>query len=93
MKWPRRGRTTGRWGPRKMDMTTRLFEALKLLSEHPHEAANRLEALALRLLELAAALRQTNHSPSGMVDRVQMRVVGPNGDLKRQVDTNGGYPP
>lgn len=78
-----------------MDITARLHESLKLLTEQPLEAADRLEALAGRLLELAAALREQPqmHSPSGMADRVQFTVVGPNGDVKRQTDSNGGLLP
>lgn len=54
-------------------------------------AADEIDRLAGRLRDLANHLRQGNQDgtrdPGGMSDRVQMQVIGPNGEIKQQVDT------
>lgn len=56
-------------------------------------AADEVEMLADRLRALAVELRRGGGgdpgllTPSGMADRVRMRVVGPDGEVKQAIDT------
>lgn len=67
-----------------------LADLLRLIADDPIAAAGRLEGMAAKLTELAAALRAGN-SPTldtpGVGDRVQMNLVGPDGRVRQQVDS------
>lgn len=69
----------------------RLQEVLNLMNQRPLEAAEKLEAMAVKLNELAASLRQKAdggfQAPGGMGDRVLMNVFGPDGKIRLRVDT------
>lgn len=68
-----------------------LIETLSMLQSNPTEAANRFEEMGNRFLELAKRIRQycTNgiKDGGGANDRVQMRVIGPDGNVKQTIDT------
>lgn len=63
--------------------------ALKTIQDNPLAAADIIEKAAYKMLELAAHLRKGNGTRDNGAanDRVQMRVVGPNGEIKQQTDT------
>lgn len=70
----------------------RLQEVLNLMNQRPLEAAEKLEAMAAKLTELAQSLRQKAAgqdfvAPGGMGDRVLMNVIGPDGKLKQSIDS------
>lgn len=69
--------------------TLYLANILRLMREDPNEAANRLDIIAQRLMNLAAKLREQNgtRDRGGTNDRVQLAVVGPNGEIKQKTDT------
>lgn len=58
---------------------------------NPSAAADELERVAAKLMEAARKLRQREtegmRSKGGVSDRVQMRVVGPDGKTKQSTDT------
>lgn len=69
-----------------------LLQALAQLQSDPDGAADRLEKLAAKLLEVAKQLRSRKtlsdfQTPGGMGERVRIDVVGPDGQVKQQVDT------
>ena len=70
------------------DLDLRRLLILLLLGDPA--AADELDRLGDKLKEKAAQLRaeQAPRSTGGMGDRVQMRLVGPDGTVKQVVDTN-----
>lgn len=71
----------------------RLQEVLALMNNRPLEAAEKLEAMAAKLTELAQHLRQKAagddfKAPGGMGDKVLMNVFGPDGKLKKSIDSS-----
>ena len=71
-------------------LTGDLQEILQEMAERPLMAAERLEGMAGGLLELASRLRQSaegTRDPGGMADRVAIRVVGPDGEIKQETTT------
>lgn len=68
-----------------------LAKMFSLIANRDPAAAGMVRTMAHRLLALADRLeaRAENpmRSPGGMGDRVQMKVVGPDGELKQQTDT------
>jgi hypothetical protein len=70
----------------------RLKNLSQLIRTDPEAAAGQLEESADRMLKLAARLRELAaqgpyRSRGGTADRVQMEVVGPDGNVKQSVDT------
>lgn len=65
----------------------------KMLVQDP-TAADDIRVLAKRLLDIADSIDRQWKSdaflaPSGMTDRVKMRVTGPDGIVKQETDTGG----
>jgi hypothetical protein len=66
---------------------------LELIASDPITAADKLEEMGRGMLELAQRLRESppaaggTRDPGGMSDRVRMRVVGADGQIKQQIDT------
>jgi hypothetical protein len=81
-----------------MAMTQNSLEELRQIAElvltDPPAAADRIDAVADRLHEQANALRASVRPevpyrvPSGMNDRIKMRVMGPDGKIRQEIDTN-----
>lgn len=74
---------------------------LRRIVDDPEAAADQLEEMAARLMAAARTLRSQaskrddsggTRDPGGMTDRVQMRVVGPDGKTKNYIDTNESQP-
>lgn len=62
-----------------------LFE---LLASDPQAGADELDRMAAQLKALATHVRGNPlKSIGGMTDRVQMELVGPDGVIKRRIDT------
>ena len=72
-------------------MLEELQSLLRDISDNPLRAAARLDALVVRMREIAAVLRAHgqggNRDPGGMVDRVQVQVKGPDGRVVQSADT------
>ena len=71
-----------------------ILQALLALA-NSGQLADRLEDMGHKFIAAAAALRENSESesiksPQGIQDRVQMAVVGPNGDVKQRTDTAKG---
>lgn len=69
---------------------TNLNELATLIETNPSRAAEQLESMARHLLHIAGLLKnQTDRlrSPAGVIDRLQMEVIGPDGKVKQTVDT------
>ena len=69
---------------------TDLRRLAALIAARDPAAADELDIMADKLRALAARLRageNPNRSTGGATDRVQMNVFGPDGTLKRRVDT------
>lgn len=66
-------------------------DILETLAADPLAAAAKLEEMAREFLELAQKLRESAapgfRDPGGIVDRVKMAVVGPDGTVKQTTDT------
>lgn len=61
----------------------------RLIIEKPGEAANELDRMAERFRQLASQLRSRAacRDDSGIGDRVQIKLIGPDGTVKQVVDT------
>ncbi len=72
-------------------LSGQLAALLRQVADNPLAAADRLEATAARLLALARALRAQGgtRDRGGIGDRVQMTVCGPDGTIRKSVDTGG----
>lgn len=72
-----------------MNITQELTELSRMIAENPQSAADRIEAMATKLLALARKIRagQGTRDTPGIGDRVQINVIGPDGTLKQQTET------
>lgn len=59
-----------------------LPDILALMPSDPNRAADELDAIATKFRVLAASLRGQTRDGGGMVERLQMELVGPAGELK-----------
>ena len=70
-----------------------LSNILEMIKTDPARAAERLEDIATRLTGLANKLkeiakdREGIRSTGGVGDRVQIELVGPDGQIKQRIDT------
>ncbi len=76
------------------DTVRKLREVLSLMASDPAGAADMLEGMAAKLLEQARGLRALaaeGRPPNvgGMGDSARIQVVGPGGEIKRDVNTRG----
>ena len=74
-----------------------LIRLSELIETDPAQAADELETMATGLLRVARKLRAATsggalRSPAGMTDRLQMEVVGPDGQVRQRVDTDRREP-
>lgn len=77
--------------PQPVSMLGNLSTLLRKMADDPAGAADDIEAMGCRLIALARQLREQGGGPlstGGMTDRVQINVVGPDGQLKKSVDTD-----
>lgn len=70
-----------------------LSNIIEMMKTDPARAADRLEDMSRRLTELASNLREIAknregmRSTGGVGDRVQIALVGPDGQIKQRTDT------
>lgn len=79
------------------DPSRLITDLLGLMATDPLAAADEFEKTGNEMIALAQRLRETAHlsqsqdnefCPGGLSDRVRIKVLGPNGDLKRDVEVN-----
>lgn len=72
-----------------MNIAQELVALSQTIVESPGAAADKLEAMATKLLSLARKVRsgQGTREANGIGDRVQINVVGPDGTLKQHAET------
>ena len=77
------------------NVLTEAAALLRLAATDPAAAADRMEAMAARLMAAARKLRSSaagrggTRDTGGSTDRVQMEVRGPDGEVKYKTDTEG----
>lgn len=68
-------------------------DLLALVESDPVAAADHIDQAAQTLQKFAGELRASQkgddgfRQPSGMVDRIRARVIGPSGEIKQTIDT------
>jgi len=74
-----------------MSIAQLIIEAISNINSDPMLAADRLDKVAAMLQAKAKILRESQSgytTDNGMGDRVLMKVIGPDGNIKQKVDTN-----
>lgn len=71
-------------------LSSELAEVVRLAAEKPAEAAAKLRNVAAKLIQ-AAEMLEKPELPLPILDRVIARVIGPDGQVKQEIDT-GAHP-